>query len=81
MPRPATASTACFLDDLFVDPEIPRRPRRRPSDHGDGRTLARRQRGWTTHPLAHRRRQLPRPAPVYDRLATRTMWITYQMDL
>jgi GNAT superfamily N-acetyltransferase len=77
MPRPATGSTACFLDDLFVDPEF------RGGRVGERLLLALRelcrQRGWTvirwlTADDNYRARTL------YDRVATRTMWITYQMD-
>jgi len=78
MPRPATGSTAGFLDDLFVDPE-----------HRGARVADRliermkeiaRERGWTvirwlTADDNYRARG------VYDRWATRTMWITYQIDL
>lgn len=78
MPRPLGGTTAGFLDDLFVDPE----------QRGNG--IADRlleamgeigsQRGWTlirwlTADNNYRARG------VYDRHATRTMWITYQMDL
>jgi GNAT superfamily N-acetyltransferase len=78
MPRPLTGTMAGFLDDLFVDPE------RRGSGVAD-RLLeaiaeAGRARGWTlirwlTADDNYRARG------VYDRHATRTMWITYQMDL
>ena len=77
MPRPGTGSTACFLDDLFVDPEF------RGGRVGERLLLALRdlcrQRGWTvirwlTADDNYRARTL------YDRVATRTMWITYQMD-
>jgi GNAT superfamily N-acetyltransferase len=78
MPRPATASTACFLDDIFVDPEF-----------RGGRVADRlitalaglaRQRGWTTIRWLTADDNF-RARAVYDRHATRTMWITYQMDL
>jgi GNAT superfamily N-acetyltransferase len=78
MPRPLTGTTAAFLDDLFVDPEF-----------RGGRVGVRlltslgavaKERGW---PLI---RWLTaddnyRARTLYDRLAKRTMWITYQMDV
>jgi GNAT superfamily N-acetyltransferase len=78
MPRPLTGSMAGFLDDLFVDP---RWRGKRIADqliaavaaHGraQGWTLIR----WLTADNNYRGRG------VYDRMAKRTMWITYQMDL
>jgi GNAT superfamily N-acetyltransferase len=78
MPRPLTGSTAGFLDDLFVDPAL------RGSGAAD-RLIERlreigRERGWAvirwlTADDNYRARG------VYDRWATRTMWITYQIDL
>jgi GNAT superfamily N-acetyltransferase len=78
MPRPLTATTACFLDDLFVDPEF-RGGRVADRLIGAVADLAR-QRGWTvirwiTGDDNYRARG------VYDRVAKRTMWITYQIDL
>jgi GNAT superfamily N-acetyltransferase len=78
MPRPLTGSTAGFLDDLFVDPGL--------RGQGVGRRLIEavaatgRERGWTilrwlTADDNYRARG------VYDRVATRTLWITYQIDL
>lgn len=78
MPRPLSGTTAGFLDDLFVDPE------RRGTGIADRLLEAMgeigRERGWTlirwlTADNNYRARG------VYDRHATRTMWITYQMDL
>lgn len=72
--RPLSASTGCFLDDLFVDPAA--RGRR----VADGLILhlgaMARERGWSvvrwiTADDNYRGRG------VYDRLAKRTMWITY----
>ncbi len=75
---PLAASTGCFLDDLFID-----------SAHRGGggvnlllgalRELAR-QNGWSvirwiTADDNYRARS------VYDRVATRTSWITYDMDV
>jgi GNAT superfamily N-acetyltransferase len=78
MPRPLTGSLAGFLDDLFVDPGL--------RGQGVGRRLIEavagtgRERGWTilrwlTADDNYRARG------VYDRVATRTLWITYQIDL
>jgi GNAT superfamily N-acetyltransferase len=78
MPRPLSGTTAGFLDDLFVDSE------RRGTGIADRLLEAMgeigRERGWTlirwlTADNNYRARG------VYDRHATRTMWITYQMDL
>ena len=78
MPRPLTGTTAGFLDDLFVDPEF----RGGQVGHRLITALAglARQRQWTvirwlTADDNYRARRL------YDRLAKRTMWLTYQMDL
>ena len=75
--RPLAASTGCYLDDLFIDP----------AHRGGGgvsllltalRELAR-QNGWgvvrwITADDNYRARS------VYDRVAKRTAWITYDMD-
>lgn len=74
--RPAFAEEGCFLDDLFVDPDCRR--------GGVGGALIQavadvaRQRGWKlvrwrTADDNYRARTL------YDRHATRTMWITYDL--
>lgn len=72
--RPLSASTGCFLDDLFVDPAA------RGQRVADALILhlgaLARERGWTvlrwiTADDNYRGRG------VYDRLATRTMWVTY----
>jgi GNAT superfamily N-acetyltransferase len=78
MPRPLTGTMAGFLDDLFVDPAF------RGSAVAD-RLIGRlkeigQERGWTiirwlTADNNYRARG------VYDRWATRTGWITYQIDL
>lgn len=76
MARPLTATWACFLDDLFVDPA-----------HRGGRIGERlieavvevmKERGWTvlrwiTAEDNYRARTL------YDRVATRTKWVTYEI--
>jgi GNAT superfamily N-acetyltransferase len=78
MPRPLTGTTAGFLDDLFVDPAL--RGQRVADRLIEAMAELGRARGWTiirwlTGDNNYRARG------VYDRLATRTMWITYQMDL
>ncbi len=78
MPRPLSGSTVGFLDDLFVDPEF--RGGRVADQLITALAGLARQRGWTlirwlTGDDNYRARG------VYDRLAKRTMWITYQMDL
>ncbi|AXG14538.1 GNAT family N-acetyltransferase [Intrasporangium calvum] len=74
--RPLSATTGCFLDDLFVAPE------RRGSGVADMLLIRlselAAQRGWSvvrwiTADDNHRARA------KYDQLATRTMWITYDM--
>ena len=75
--RPLSATTGCFLDDLFVAPE------RRGSGAADlllGRlSQIAAERGWSvvrwiTADDNHRARS------TYDKVATRTMWVTYDMD-
>ena len=78
MPRPLTGSTAGFLDDLFVDPRL--RGQRVADRLIEAMAETGRARGWTlirwlTGDNNYRARG------VYDRLASRSMWITYQMDL
>jgi GNAT superfamily N-acetyltransferase len=78
MPRPLTGTTAGFLDDLFVAPEL--RGQRVADQLIEAVAALGRARGWTllrwlTGDNNYRARG------VYDRLAIRTMWITYQMDL
>lgn len=78
MPRPLAGSTAGFLDDLFVDPHL--RGKRVADRLLEAMAALGRERGWTlvrwlTADNNYRARG------VYDRLAKRTMWITYQMDL
>lgn len=74
--RPLAASTGGFLDDLFVDP----------ASRGSGvvqalftamKALAA-ARGWTTIRWITADNNY-RGRAVYDRHATRTMWITYDM--
>jgi|SRR6185437_784368 GNAT superfamily N-acetyltransferase len=78
MPRPLSGSVAGFLDDLFVAPEL------RGQRVADRLIAAMgeigRQRGWTLIRWLTGDDNF-RARGVYDRLAKRTMWITYQMDL
>ncbi len=77
-PRPSRAAMGLFLDDLFVDP----------ASRGSGAaralieavTAIARDKGcgvvrWQTADNNYRARTL------YDRLATRTMWVTYDIPL
>ncbi|MFC8509710.1 GNAT family N-acetyltransferase [Streptomyces sp. NPDC057411] len=74
--RPLSATTGCFLDDLFVAPES------RGSGAADALLAALREtaaeRGWSvvrwiTADDNHRARA------KYDQVAKRTMWVTYDM--
>ncbi|MEV7611830.1 GNAT family N-acetyltransferase [Streptomyces sp. NPDC089799] len=74
--RPLSATVGCFLDDLFVAPD------RRGSGAADLLLAALRgiaaERGWSvvrwiTADDNHRARA------KYDQVATRTMWVTYDM--
>ena len=76
--RPLSASTGGFLDDLFVDPDV------RGSGAADALIAALRgigqARGWTvirwiTADDNYRARG------VYDRVAARTPWVTYDIKL
>lgn len=74
--RPLAASIGGFLDDLFVDPAF--RGRRVAEALIRAVAATGRERGWSvirwiTADDNYRGRA------VYDRLATRTMWITYDM--
>jgi GNAT superfamily N-acetyltransferase len=76
--RPLMAATGGFLDDLFVDPA--QRGRRVADALIEAVAEIGRQRGWgvvrwITADDNYRGRG------VYDRLATRTMWITYERRL
>lgn len=78
MPRPLTGSVAGFLDDLFVEPAY--RGRRIADRLIEAVSAVGRERGWTlirwlTADDNYRARG------VYDRVAKRTWWITYQKDL
>lgn len=77
MLRPLTGSMAGFLDDLFVAPAA--------RGNGVGKALieavaaACHERGWT--PLRWITRDDNYQArALYDRLARRTMWVTYERD-
>ena len=73
---PLRAATNCFLDDLFVDPAA----------RGSGAAQAlidavakhARARGWATVRWITADDNY-RGRNVYDRLATRTMWVTYDL--
>ena len=76
--RPLAASTGGFLDDLFVDPDT--RGQRVADALIEAVAEEGRRRGWSvirwiTADDNYRGRG------VYDRLATRTMWITYEKKL
>jgi GNAT superfamily N-acetyltransferase len=76
--RPLSASTGGFLDDLFVDPSL--RGRRVADQLIEAVAAEGSRRGWSlirwiTADDNYRGRG------VYDRLATRTMWITYDKKL
>ncbi|WP_203075118.1 GNAT family N-acetyltransferase [Falsiroseomonas ponticola] len=76
--RPLSASTGGFLDDLFVDPAA--RGQRVADALIEAVAAEGRKRGWSvirwiTADDNYRGRG------VYDRLATRTMWITYDKKL
>jgi GNAT superfamily N-acetyltransferase len=77
MPRPSAGSTVGFLDDLFVDPRL--RGQRVADRLLEALAAIGRERGWgvirwLTADNNYRARG------VYDRHATRSMWITYEMD-
>lgn len=72
--RPLSASMGCFLDDLFVAPET--RGQRVGEALIEALAALARERGWSvvrwiTADDNYRART------AYDRVATRTMWITY----
>lgn len=76
--RPLSATTGGFLDDLFVDPAL--RGRRIADALIEAVAAEGRRRGWSvirwiTADDNYRGRG------VYDRLAMRTMWITYDKKL
>ena len=76
--RPLSASTGGFLDDLFVDPAL--RGQRIADALIEAVAAEGRRRGWSvirwiTADDNYRGRG------VYDRLATRTLWITYDKKL
>ena len=78
LPRPLTGSTTGLLDDLFVDPEF--RWEQVANQLITALAELARQRGWTLIRWLIGDDNY-RARGVYDRLAERTMWITYQMDL
>jgi ribosomal protein S18 acetylase RimI-like enzyme len=75
--RPLAAATGCYLDDLFIDP----------GHRGSGgvdllltelRRISR-ERGWGVIRWITAENNY-RARSVYDRSATRTPWVTYDMD-
>lgn len=76
--RPLMATTACFLDDLFVDPAA------RGTGAADALIQAvadiARERGWSLLRWITAENNY-RARGVYDRLAQRTDWVTYDMKL
>ncbi len=78
MPSPLRGARVGFLDDLFVDPQARGQgvvdalyARLRAESARHGWPFVR----WITRDNNYRARA------VYDRLATRTDWVTYQMDV
>ncbi|MCF7700955.1 GNAT family N-acetyltransferase [Loktanella sp. M215] len=76
--RPLSASTGGFLDDLFVDPDV------RGSGAADELIAALRgigmARGWTVIRWITAEDNY-RARGVYDRVAARTHWVTYDIKL
>lgn len=76
--RPLSASTGGFLDDLFVDPGV------RGSGAADALIAALREigtaRGWTVIRWITAEDNY-RARGVYDRVAVRTPWVTYDIKL
>ena len=76
MPSPLRGASAGFLDDLFVDPDV------RGSGAADALIRAinvlAKERGWPVVRWITADNNY-RARGVYDRLATRSMWITYEM--
>jgi GNAT superfamily N-acetyltransferase len=76
--RPLMATTACFLDDLFVDPAA------RGGGVADALIGAvadiARERGWSLVRWITAENNY-RARGVYDRLAQRTDWVTYDLKL
>jgi GNAT superfamily N-acetyltransferase len=76
--RPLTASTAGFLDDLFVTPQA--------RGSGAAQALIRgvaergRERGWTVIRWITAEDNY-RGRAVYDRVAEKTRWLTYEIKL
>lgn len=74
--RPLSASTGCFLDDLFVDPS--QRGKRVADALLEHLRALAREKGWSTVRWITADDNY-RGRGVYDRLAKRTWWITYDM--
>lgn len=75
--RPLSASTGCFLDDLFVDPS--QRGKRVADALLEHLRALAREKGWSTVRWITADDNY-RGRGVYDRLAKRTWWITYDMQ-
>lgn len=75
--RPLTASTGCFLDDLYVEEETARGGGAADALLHHLRDLAR-ERGWTVTRWITARDN-GRAQACYARHAARTSWITYDM--
>ena len=76
--RPLAAKTAGFLDDLFVDPSF--RGQRVADALIEALSAIGRERGWSVIRWLTADNNY-RGRGVYDRLADRTMWITYEIKL
>lgn len=74
--RPLSASTGGFLDDLFVDPAV--RGQRVADALIQAVGAIAREKGWSVVRWITADNNY-RGRGVYDRLATRTMWITYDL--
>lgn len=74
--RPLSASTGCFLDDLFVDPS--QRGKRVADALLEHLRALAREKGWSTVRWITADDNY-RGRGVYDRVGKRTWWITYDM--
>ncbi len=76
--RPLAAATGCFLDDLFVDPQA-RGSGTADALIGEVKKIAQK-RGWSLVRWITAEDNY-RGRGVYDKLATRTNWVTYDIKL
>jgi ribosomal protein S18 acetylase RimI-like enzyme len=74
--RPLSATVAGYLDDLFVDPNL--RGSGAVDDLFAAAKALGRERGWSVIRWITREDNY-RARAVYDRLATRTNWVTYDL--